>query len=80
MTQDDGEIRRKERARRRIRSMRAITAQAIEQCDADAVVLLMSFSDGDETVARMTSWGNGIVCNEMIKAARLKVAEENRKR
>ena len=65
-----------ERMQRRIRRMRAITAQTVESCDADGVVLIVSFADLDMTSVRMTTWGNAVLCREMVKAARKRMTKD----
>ena len=70
MTPEERRKAARERKARRISRMRAITAHTVESCDADGVVLIVSFADQDETSVRMSTWGNAVLCREMVKAAR----------
>lgn len=76
MTPEDKRKAARERQQRRIRRMRAITAHTVESCDADGVVLIVSFADQDETSVRMSTWGNAVLCREMVRAARKRMAKD----
>jgi len=75
MTPDEARE-RAEKMRQRIRSMRSICAHTIERCDADAVVLLVSFADVNETTIRMSTWGNALLCKGMVDAAKDRMETE----
>lgn len=70
MTPDEDRQAQRDKMRTRVRMMKAMCAKAIEACDSDAVVLIMSFADRDETTVRMSTWGNAVLCMEMVNAAK----------
>jgi hypothetical protein len=76
MTPDEKRKAARERLQRRIKRMRAITAHTVESCDADGVVLIVSFADQDETSVRMSTWGNAVLCREMVRAARRRMRKD----
>jgi hypothetical protein len=75
MTPEERRNAARERMKQRIKRMRAITAHTVESCDADGVVLIVSFSDPHETSVRMSTWGNGVLVSEMVKAARRTISK-----
>ena len=68
----------KQRLKQRLRIMRGICAQAVESCNADAVVLLLSFHDSAESSVRMATFGNQILCKEMVDAAQRRIKRYER--
>jgi hypothetical protein len=66
---------RKDKDKRRIRLMRLIVSRMIEEGDADAAVLIVSFHDRDVTSSRMTTAGNRILCARLVSAANDSIEE-----
>lgn len=62
--------------RQRTRIMRAMCARTIEACDSDAVVLIVSFADPNETSVRMSTFGNAVLCKEMVEAAKKRMERD----
>lgn len=60
---------RKEKDIARSRLMRLIVARMIEEGDADAAVLIVSFHDRDVTSSRIATSGNRILCARLVSAA-----------
>ena len=77
MTPEDRRTAHREKMRQRVRTMKAMCARAIEACDSDAVVLIVSFADPEETSVRMSTWGNAVLCMEMVNAAKRRMERES---
>lgn len=76
MNPEDHRLAHREKMRQRVRMMKAMCAKAIEACDSDAVVLIVSFADPTETSVRMSTFGNALLCKEMVEAAKRRMERE----